>query len=160
MSYFLKRKDRFRRIIVEGVGFVLHFSSGEVVKESAPSSLGQVRYYCRIMGGAVRVSEDVFHRETYTFYIWNSHPCAAIVKNLHERDLVRVAGIYEQEYYISEITHTRKMKRYVKIEYIEPFGNTSNETTAIQGALFSSHSNPPAPKNNTGNIDEDTDWFN
>lgn len=125
MPYFLKRKDRFGRIIIEGVGMILHFPSGEILKESAPSKYGNVRYFCKIAGGTVKTGEDTYHRERYTFYIWNNHPCSEIVKNLNEYDYVRICGIYESEYFISSVTNTRKLKKLVKIEYIEPFGNSS-----------------------------------
>lgn len=122
MPYFLKRKDRFGRIIFEGVAVVQRFQNETLISVSK-TPLGLNCYYCRLLGGIVETKNGIKHRERYTFFVWDSHPCVNVVKNLQYGDYVFVCGIYKPQEYISSITGTKRQKRMVSIEFIMPFGN-------------------------------------
>ena len=106
---FIKKKDKWKRLIVFGVGWVIDDYNGNVVTESEPSEYG-TKLKFKLNGGyklsdkASENGERKWLNQKMNFAIKADHPLASIVKGLELGDCVDVFGVVSRSKYTNPNT--------------------------------------------------------
>lgn len=106
---FVKKKDKWKRVIVFGVGTVIDDINGNIVTESEPSDYG-TKLKFKANGGfklsdkADENGERRWLSQKMNFAIKSDHPLAPIVKGLELGDCVDVFGVVNRSKYTNPNT--------------------------------------------------------
>ena len=106
---FIKKKDKWKRLIVFGVGWVIDDINGNIVVESEPSDYG-TKLKFKLNGGyklrdkASESGERKWLSQKMNFAIKADHPLAPIVKGLELGDCVDVFGVVSRSKYTNPNT--------------------------------------------------------
>ena len=105
---FIKKKDKWKRLIVFGVGWVIDDYNGNIVTESEPSDYGtKLKFKAN---GGFKLSDKCENGERkwlsqkMNFAIKADHPLAPIVKGLELGDCVDVFGVVSRSKYTNPNT--------------------------------------------------------
>lgn len=130
---FVKRKDRFGRVIIEGVGMVVNDQSGVLIKESEKNRFGSRSLSVAILGTWLRTKGGRTLRELYRFYEWDSNPLAAVLRKLRYGDMVFVFGVLETHSFLPNDGDARVYYHRVKLEFILQFANAQTSDAYFLG---------------------------
>lgn len=135
---FVKRKDRFGRVIIEGVGMVVNDQSGVLIKESEKNRWGSRSLSVAILGTWLRTKGGRTLRELYRFYEWDNNPLADILRQLQYGDMVYVFGVLETHSFLPDDGGARVYYQRVKLEFILRFANAKSSHPYILGLTSNS----------------------
>lgn len=119
---FIKKKDKWKRIIVFGVGWVIDDYNGNIVTESEPSEYG-TKLKFKLNGGyklsdKCETGERKWLNQKMNFAIKADHPLAPIVKGLEVGDCVDVFGVVSRNKYTNPNTGKEHNYFIVNLEKI------------------------------------------
>lgn len=105
---FIKKKDKWKRLMVFGVGWVIDDYNGNIVTESEPSEYG-TKLKFKLNGGyklsdKCESGERKWLSQKMNFAIKADHPLAPIVKGLEVGDCVDVFGVVSRSKYTNPNT--------------------------------------------------------
>ena len=120
---FIKKKDKWKRLIVFGVGWVIDDYNGNIVTESEPSEYG-TKLKFKLNGGyklsdkASESGERKWLSQKMNFAIKADHPLAPIVRSLEVGDCVDVFGVVSRSKYTNPNTGKEHNYFIVNLEKI------------------------------------------
>lgn len=133
---FIRVKDKWRRVIVMGVGTVLKNQNGDTLTISEPSSFTNARKLVFKANGASRkLEDDKWQRQLMSFGLWENHPLSAVVSQLKEFDTVFVYGVLDKSTYTSQTTGNKRNYYEVKLEYIQIIARGDGTMPILDGGL-------------------------
>lgn len=130
---FIRKKDKWSRHIVLGVGVVFNDRNGQTITYSDPDKYNNVRKIRFKACGGVKLSdkplpngEPRWLRQDMNFAIKETDPLAPLVKDLAEGDKVFVFGVLRRSKYTSSSTGAEHNWYEVNLEYIQVLGKDNS----------------------------------
>ena len=130
---FIRKKDKWSRHIVFGVGTVFNDRNGQTVTYSDPDKYNNVRKIRFRACGGVKLSdkplpngEPRWLRQDMNFAIKETDCLAPLVKDLAEGDKVFVFGVLRRSKYTSSSTGAEHNWYEANLEYIQVLGKDNS----------------------------------